>query len=1000
MPVASVWPQPSDYLRAVQAPQMSFADPRLRGARMRVDEQGFPEAITGKWAVVFRATVDSRDVALRCFIREASGLRLRYEAMHPYLAVDRPGYLVDFVYRDDEILVDSKRYPVIEMAWAQGQSLDTWVGRHLGRSGDLAALAANWLRVVRDLERRGIAHGDFTNGNCIVNQSRFTLIDYDGFFIPSLAGVLPREAGVPDFQHPGRPGYFGPNMDAFPAFVIYLSLLALESDESLWRRYHTGENLIFTAGDYAAPRATQIWQDLAGNRDPAIRRLTAALADMCEAPIESLPSLSRIVSRTIVPPLLAGAAADIVPEPGEGRVRVADRLGIAAEVEMLVSVLLARDTQPPLALGLSGDWGSGKSFFMALMSERIAELAGLAAKGRPEAAPFCRQVRRVHFNAWHYADADLWASLAATLFDELALADAPGQVRLTLDALTQARDNALAARRKCQELEQQIQALQVDNARIAAAVSGSLSAAIRAVRGKPLIKNLEVASDVTDNQAGRSVDSDTVWFVTAIDEMETTAGTAAVAWRLFTEEVAHRHRWTTWVTLALLAGLATVASIAANWPAGFKLAGFIGAIAAGLAPALTWTVRVLRLARQARTARELPIQRKKQELTRAQAEAERAEQSVAHHERELAEIRDQGLRLRKFVRERAASPDYRDKLGVISQVRRDFEQLVAMIPASARAEATEAETSDTGSAPRIPEVDRIVLFIDDLDRCPPDKVVEVLQAIHLLLAFKLFVVVVGVDSRWLKSSLLTHYQDLLIEPESYLEKIFQIPFTLQQMTQAGYRGLIDELTLPTRQSARPFGTSHFGKQILTVDGGTSSPGDQVAETADESLSLADEATRLLPVPPPPPPPPPPPEALVITDAERDMLAQLSSLVHTPRAAKRLVNIYRMLRVSVPEDELEQFRPGGGNEYQAAALLLAILVGRPSHARRVFTELMNADHDTSARKVLGEFDHLRQPLALIDDAYLSRIDTYRRWVPRVSRFTFWLPTDPAPGPPST
>ncbi len=44
---------------------------------------------------------------------------------------------------------------------------------------------------------------------------------------------------------------------------------------------------------------------------------------------------------------------------------------------------------------------------------------------------------------------------------------------------------------------------------------------------------------------------------------------------------------------------------------------------------------------------------------------------------------------------------------------------------------------------RLPRIDRIVLYIDDLDRCPEVKVVEVLQAVHLLLAYPLFVVVVG-----------------------------------------------------------------------------------------------------------------------------------------------------------------------------------------------------------------------------------------------------------------
>jgi hypothetical protein len=45
-------------------------------------------------------------------------------------------------------------------------------------------------------------------------------------------------------------------------------------------------------------------------------------------------------------------------------------------------------------------------------------------------------------------------------------------------------------------------------------------------------------------------------------------------------------------------------------------------------------------------------------------------------ERELAGLRDKGLQLQEFVRERAASSDYRGKLGVISQIRRDLEQLV------------------------------------------------------------------------------------------------------------------------------------------------------------------------------------------------------------------------------------------------------------------------------------------------------------------------------------
>ena len=96
----------------------------------------------------------------------------------------------------------------------------------------------------------------------------------------------------------------------------------------------------------------------------------------------------------------------------------------------------------------------------------------------------------------------------------------------------------------------------------------------------------------------------------------------------------------------------------------------------------------------------------------------------------------------------------------------------------------------------------MVLYIDDLDRCPPDKVLEVLEAVHLLLALELFIVIVGVDPHWLDRSLRHQYRDLgttenaetdpyLQEmPTQYLEKIFQIPLTLPAMEPAAYGRLV------------------------------------------------------------------------------------------------------------------------------------------------------------------------------------------------------------------
>ena len=698
------------------------------------------------------------------------------------------------------------------------------------------------------------------------------------------------------------------------------------------------------------------------------------------------------------PALLAGATADTVPEPGDGRVRAADRLGIATDVEMLVSVLLAADTPLPLAVGLFGDWGSGKSFFMALMEERIDELARLAAQGRPEASPFCREVRQVRFNAWHYVDANLWASLAATLFDELALAAAPPGTQIKtqerLTALEQARGQAKTAGQDRQKLADAVAELQAAADRPPIVVRGAVASAIHAVRDDPqLLSKLRDAAQ--DKDAGQDKDvgqdkdaTDPIeQLVDTVGEIDNAAGKAGAAWQLFRDEVLHRPRRSTLITLLVFGAAAALLWVVVSLPPGIKVLTTVAAVAVALSPALKGTIQVLDLVRKAREARERPLIEKRDELARAQEKEEEAKRKVEQREQELAELRDQGLQLQELVRERAASSDYRGKLGVISQIRRDFEQLVDLLPGAQTTGVEQSAHVVKTVRQRLPQVERIVLFIDDLDRCPHDKVVEVLQAVHLLLAFKLFVVVVGVDSRWLEHSLRAHYLDLLEEPASYLEKIFQIPFVLQPMAPGQYRNLIAGLTTPVIQPSEPHATpgDETGLPSEDVDETNDDESDLTGSTPDEMTPMTATAVKDVPVASPPLPRP---EALVISDAERELLGKVAGFVPTPRAAKRLVNIYRMLRVSVLDDELEAFLPSGGGEYQAAVLLLGILVGRPSQAHKVFGTLENAADTDNVWKVLDEFTDMREPLATArEDIKVMQAGPYRRWAPRVARFSF-------------
>lgn len=277
-----------------------FVDPRLRAASIKTNDVGVPLAASGRSAIVFRATAHAKDIALRCFTRAASDQRLRYQALHAHLAPTLPPYMVDFTYRDQEILVADTRYPLVEMGWAEGDPLDVWVGKHLGRGSDLGNQAAAWLAISNDMLAREIAHGDIANDNCLVSRSQLKLIDYDGCFIPKLAGKNPGEAGAQHFQHPDRSGHYAGDMDAFPSLVVYLSLLALQSDKSLWQ-FHTDRNLIFMAADYKAPRKTPIWDALAKSPDARVVSLANALANMCQKPITALPSIREVVAEAGIP---------------------------------------------------------------------------------------------------------------------------------------------------------------------------------------------------------------------------------------------------------------------------------------------------------------------------------------------------------------------------------------------------------------------------------------------------------------------------------------------------------------------------------------------------------------------------------------------------------------------------------------------------------------------------------------------------------------------------
>ncbi len=305
MSFAERWPTAVDYQTALQNPALCFNDLTLKQGGVFTDTLGLPLAATGNVVVVFRMRLAQGDVALRCFTRKVDFevLAHRYKVLSVHVDRDLLPALVPSIYRPDEVLVERARYPIVQMPWVPGLPLHRYVEANLHEPGALDALADRWRALMNQLSVGDFAHGDLSDGNVLVDEKgRIRLIDYDSAYVPVLRHDPPDEVGKPNYQHPGRLdpdgaeyGYYGPNIDAFSALVVYLSLRALADDAERWRCYHSGENLIFDKDDFRDPGYTPIWLDLRNGQSDEVRRLADVLKGFCHASVADLPDLEDVL---------------------------------------------------------------------------------------------------------------------------------------------------------------------------------------------------------------------------------------------------------------------------------------------------------------------------------------------------------------------------------------------------------------------------------------------------------------------------------------------------------------------------------------------------------------------------------------------------------------------------------------------------------------------------------------------------------------------------------
>ena len=301
----TAYPAAGDYYKAVQAPARVFTVPKLQAAEFVWDSLG-PTLARGSSAVVFQASVEGRPQALRCYIRNDASSRDRYSALDAYLATqDLSRYVSGTTWLDGAIQVNRATWPVLTMDWIDGRTLNEYVDFLVtgANAAALTTLAAKWRELVALLQNSEFTHGDLQHGNIMVDQAgRLRLVDFDGVWIPQLAGQSPpTEFGHPNYQHPLQ-HVWGRWLDTFSALVIYLSLVALGKDPALWLALYNSKNLLFAKNDFFPPFKTETWKQLAAMGDPQVNELVRRLQECCDPDWVSAKSLEMTLDQQAVTP--------------------------------------------------------------------------------------------------------------------------------------------------------------------------------------------------------------------------------------------------------------------------------------------------------------------------------------------------------------------------------------------------------------------------------------------------------------------------------------------------------------------------------------------------------------------------------------------------------------------------------------------------------------------------------------------------------------------------
>jgi hypothetical protein len=200
-------------------------------------------------------------------------------------------------------------------------------------------------------------------------------------------------------------------------------------------------------------------------------------------------------------------------------------------------------------------------------------------------------------------------------------------------------------------------------------------------------------------------------------------------------------------------------------------------------------------------------------------------------------------------------------------------------------------------------IKNLIVLVDDLDRCNPDRILETLEAIKLFLSVKRTTFIVAIDERVVTYAIKKKYPKLSTEDnidvsKDYIEKIIQLPIRLPELSELDIKNymllLVCEMFLKRETTNKLIDNLSIGG--LISKGGILNSSDILntldinMSNAQEILNNKDKFQEFK-------------EQLQIFEQIGDVIA--GSLKGNPRQAKRFLNTFYIRKRMA---ELQNFNP--------------------------------------------------------------------------------------------